>query len=126
MTEPELCALDGLALTTEGYRLGLAPPGVVCVGGWFAYEGTNVSWFPHVSLPQADSCFRKLRELGWSQQTSYNVFTRVGLVRAHNAGGVFTEETQDFQVHFGAGCPQNETRALLLVSVLAASAAEGA
>lgn len=130
MTEQELRALDGPALTVEAFRQGLAPKDVqvdeedatvyripLHFHEWQGYFEWDF-WEPHINLAQADAVLRKLREQGWGSQQCWSPGhpqLAPGYVEVSNA-------THQFQAHFTT--PSQEAHALLLCAVLAASAGD--
>jgi hypothetical protein len=123
MTAEEIRALDGSALSTLAWELGLAPAnlrafldGALRTGG--RHDAFHRVWKPHEVLAQAEAVFRQLRTRGWMLCNSWRP------ARCRGRQGYL--EAIKGLVHIGEHYTDatDEPLALLRVSVLAAGAEE--
>ena len=118
MTQDDIRALNGPALTRLAWELGLAPQGskaLTFFGGershYYTHEETL--WEPCENLVQADAVFRGLRVQHWHTANAYygdDGFGKVSVRREQRSIAVYYNEGQD---------SPTEAHAMLLVSVMA-------
>jgi hypothetical protein len=122
LTETEIRALDGPALTRLAWELGLAPDDVAARGNGslvFRIDGRygymlSGDWQPHLNLAQADAVFRGLRELGWATTVIHD--ERGGIVHTYPLPR--KNPAMAWQADFYI--PDEEAAAILRCAVLAA------
>lgn len=137
MTETEILALDGLALTEMAHRYNLAPENVLTLwdmetdafrGCWYHnYHGEPLdAWQPHENLAQADALFRSLRTHPWAVlETLTASCAEGGWCEVGPYGGLYTPRIywgiawEAYCARQGRVWEKTEALALVRVSVLA-------
>lgn len=131
MTEQELRGLDGPALTSEAFRLGLAPENVVpyktpslsqelFLGFWIGQDHFE-RWAPDCNLAQAHAVFRQLRARNLSCYTEAWGDNGNGQIEVHSQRPGVVLVRQPYGPGFAI---VSEAHALLLCAVLAVSIEE--
>ena len=107
-----LRACDGATLTEMAWQLDLAPASVEPIDGLFWDRSAVDWWAPHLTLPEADAVWRRLRNLGWQLSNTWYPYRPADL----QGYLVATKGTMYIEGHYAA---EEETCALLRCAVLA-------
>ena len=107
-----LRACDGATLTEMAWQLGLAPASVEPIDGLFWDRSAVDWWAPHLTLPEADAVWRRLRNLGWQLSNTWRPAFPPDLQGHLEAA----KASLYIDVHYAA---EEETMALLRCAVLA-------